>query len=210
MENLLKEIGLHHLRVSYLMMELAVHLEMDEYEQKKCFIAGSLHDIGKYIVDKKVLAKPTKLTQHEMDHIKTHVEFGFQNTAGMDHEIWLGICEHHENYNGTGYPMRIKSDAISQMGRMLRIVDAYDALRSKRAYKTALSYEKTIEIMEKESDYFDPFILSQFKIMTLNRGADEHYMHDMSVIEPSNIRKKNVEISDKANESSNERKHCSG
>lgn len=181
MENLLKTLGLHKLAVSCLMLDFAIHLGMSEADQKSCFIAGDQHDIGKYIVDKEILNKPTALTTDEMNQLKEHVEFGYINTSGLEHDVWRGVADHHENYDGTGYPNYLRGEEISPMGLKLRIVDMYCALRAKRPYKDAYSKNMALEQMEFEKKNFDPNLFKEFKVMLSNQIGDQYFNDKVSI-----------------------------
>lgn len=163
MKQYLKELGLHSLRVSYIMLDFSVFMGMSEETTKNCFAAGFYHDLGKLEVDHKIIIKPTELNEEEMSEIKKHVDYSSIGTSSLNHEAWLGVSEHHENFGGDGYPYRLKGDEISLIGRMMRIVDTFDALMTKRAYKEAFSYEETMATMEDEKKHFDPFLYAQFQ-----------------------------------------------
>lgn len=131
-----------------------------------------LHDIGKVGVPDKILLKPGKLTDEEYDYMKKHVmfgvdamqaEFGHKNVDEFIHTALHIIGYHHEKYDGSGYPYQLSGKDIPLEGRMMAIVDVYDALTSKRVYKDAISHEKSLEIMMLDSGkHFDPDLLEAF------------------------------------------------
>ncbi|MBI9013855.1 MAG: HD domain-containing protein [Clostridiales bacterium] len=168
-------LGRHKFNVAKLMMIFVHHLGLDIMYIKKAYLVGMLHDVGKSIIDFDILTKPEKLTSEEMETMKKHVEFGYENTAGYDSEVWRGVVEHHENFDGTGYPTMLSGDGISVLGRCARICDMYDALRSKRSYKSIMSHEAAIIEMEKDIHHLDLELFEQFKTMRQMRGTDEYY-----------------------------------
>ncbi len=178
----LKELGMHLHRVSCIMLDFAQYLGLDEVSQKQCFIAGTQHDLGKFIIDEDILNKPSALNEDEMMHLRQHVDFGYVNTAGYDHEVWAAVSEHHENYDGTGYPYRLKGNEISYFGRMLRIADSYDALRTKRAYKSSMDNKQAIEIMKSEKRFYDPFLFAKYEKMLISWDRDYYYCNSPHAI----------------------------
>lgn len=131
-----------------------------------------LHDIGKVGIEDRILLKPGKLTVEEFEIMKKHVEYGAEalrkNIEDYDYipytKTALHIIEdHHERFDGNGYPNGKKGDDISIEGRMMAIIDVYDALRSKRVYKDAYSHERSMAIIRAESGkHFDPVIVEAF------------------------------------------------
>lgn len=179
METYLKELGLHLLRVTFIMIDFAIFLELDEKNIKYAFEAGLFHDLGKLRIPKEIINKPEKLTFSEMEIMKQHVNYGEEYSSGLDTFSWLAISEHHEDFNGTGYPTGLKGKEISFLGRMLRIVDAYDAIRTKRAYKDSFNFDETISIMlteMMEKKKFDSDLLNKFIEFLKLRGIDYYYV----------------------------------
>jgi len=131
-----------------------------------------LHDIGKISVPDHILTKPGKLTPEEFEIMKTHTLRGYQiiqdsikeleepNYVRISSEIALS---HHERWDGTGYPNKLKGDDIPLSARIIAVADVYDALRMKRSYKDSYSKEKSIEIITEESGtHLDPEIVEAF------------------------------------------------
>ena len=129
-------------------------------------IAGLLHDVGKEKIPSAIINKPARLSPGEFEIIKTHPVHGYNiliNSADVSEDMRQGILNHHENYDGTGYPRGLSADKIGKMGQILAIVDVYDALVTKRSYKTAKTPAQAIEIMFTMSnkfnlDYFKSFL----------------------------------------------------
>ena len=129
-------------------------------------IGGLLHDIGKAKIDDKILKKPGRLTSQEFEIMKTHVEEGRKILDKIENipEIAKHIAyEHHERYDGSGYPAGLKGDKISKIGRMVAICDVYDALSSVRVYHNALIPHEALRKIFEWSDFqFDKVLVEKF------------------------------------------------
>jgi putative two-component system response regulator len=131
-----------------------------------------LHDIGKVGIPDSVLQKPGKLTPEEFDIMKQHTEIGANAIrATLEHapsahflQMALEIAlSHHEKFDGTGYPHGLSGQAIPLSGRIIALVDVYDALTTKRVYKPAFTHLKAREIiLEGRGKHFDPVIVDAF------------------------------------------------
>ena len=131
-----------------------------------------LHDIGKIAVPDYILLKPGKLTDEEFKEIEKHTTVGGDIIESLmqsgDEDGYLSICHqicrsHHERWDGTGYPDRLKGEDIPLPARILAIVDVYDALVNKRCYKEAFSHKKAMEIISDLSGkHFDPAVTEAF------------------------------------------------
>lgn len=131
-----------------------------------------LHDIGKVGIPDNILLKPGKLAPEEFEIMKKHVEFGVHALEYKYHDqIKLHFVDtalevisgHHERYDGTGYPKGLTGDEIPLPGRLMAIVDVYDALISKRVYKEAIPHEEAISyITAQRSKHFDPDLVDAF------------------------------------------------
>lgn len=134
--------------------------------------ASPLHDIGKVGIPDGILLKKGRLTESEFLIMKSHVEIGYETLkevhkkygANTFLEMGMDITKyHHEKWDGTGYPMGIKGEKIPLSGRIMAIVDVYDALRSKRIYKEAYSHAKSVKIIkEGRGKHFDPELVDIF------------------------------------------------
>ena len=127
--------------------------------------AGLLHDIGKIGIREDILNKPGKLTEEEYAIMKTHVENSvgiIRHLPSLDYVI-PAVISHHERYDGRGYPRGLAGENIPLMGRMLCVVDSFDAMVSKRSYKNAMSIDKALETLERERGrQFDPVLADLF------------------------------------------------
>ncbi len=173
------QLGQHKLNVAQLLMYFAYYLDLGLEHIKKGYLTGMLHDVGKSVIDIDILTKEDSLTFDEMETMKNHVTFGYENTAGYDDDVWKGVVEHHENFDGTGYPTSLKGDQISLIGRMARICDMYEALIAPRPYKGALSHQDAITIMKRDIRYLDSELFNKFEEMitlfNLDSLAEESY-----------------------------------
>lgn len=150
----------HSVSVCTLMIAFARGLEMSRAEIKEIAIGALLHDVGKAKVPDEILNKPAKLTDAEFDKMKSHVVQSIiilQNTPGITQAMLEVAGQHHERHDGTGYPNKLKGDAISPHGRMGAIVDVYDALTSVRVYKKGMTPTEALgKLLEWSKFHFDP------------------------------------------------------
>ncbi len=155
----------HNYRVVIYAIKLAQYMKIDNKSIRSLIKGAFLHDIGKIGIPDAILLKNKKLTQGEFEVIKTHTTKGVQLIKGNK---WLEdtqniILSHHERFDGSGYPNGLKGEQIPKIVRIFSIVDVFDALTSKRPYKEAYSYEKSIQILkEGKGSQFDPVILEDF------------------------------------------------
>jgi putative two-component system response regulator len=129
--------------------------------------AAPMHDIGKIGIPDKILLKPGKLNPEEWKIMKQHTIFGGKILEGADNGfLKMGeiiALSHHEKWDGSGYPKALKNDKIPLAGRIVAVVDVFDALTSKRPYKEAFSLKKSFDIIkEGRGNHFDPEIVDAF------------------------------------------------
>jgi putative nucleotidyltransferase with HDIG domain len=128
---------MHSVSVGTLMMTFCRAAGFDEARVREAGVGGLLHDIGKMTTPDAVLNKPGKLTDDEFSLMRNHVVASrdiLQSTAGITPIALSVAAEHHERYDGTGYPQKLKGEQISRVGQMAAIVDVYDAITSDRVY----------------------------------------------------------------------------
>ena len=127
-------------------------------------IGALLHDIGKIIVPTEVLNKPGKLSDEEWAIMKRHPEAGLELVADIDFpgDIRAIIRNHHERWDGTGYPDSLKGEQIPFAARILCVADVYDALTTTRSYRPGLTHARAAEIMRSSTGQFDPDLLETF------------------------------------------------
>ncbi len=159
------ETGLHVKRVaeySYLLAKLYGFEGLELIKQ-----AASMHDIGKVAIPDSILNKPDKLTPEEWDIMKTHCVLGFQMLSVSQRPLFKLAAtitlEHHEKWDGTGYPAGLKGEEISVEGRITAVADVFDALGAMRCYKPSKSLEEILAIFELEKGkHFDPDMITLF------------------------------------------------
>jgi putative two-component system response regulator len=128
--------------------------------------ASPMHDIGKIGIPDDILHCPGPLTLEQYELMKQHTIIGHNLLRGYEEPLLKASAEialtHHERYDGSGYPYGISGDEIPLFGRIVAIVDVWDALTQSRCYKPAFSIDKSTQIMEDQRHKFDPVILSKF------------------------------------------------
>ncbi|MFT2092894.1 HD-GYP domain-containing protein [Paraglaciecola sp. 2405UD69-4] len=155
----------HSLNVSILLAHFGTHLGLDENQVQELALSGFLHDIGKIKIPDKILHKPGRLTDPEMDIMRKHVVFGTKvlKDMGLPAPMITTISEHHERLDGLGYPLGLQGEQITQFGRMIAIVDTYDAITADRCYKPGMPSKKALQILLKDSpNKFDLALVKQF------------------------------------------------
>jgi putative nucleotidyltransferase with HDIG domain len=155
----------HNYRVAIYAVELARALKLPD-DQMRALIAGAfLHDVGKIGIPDSILLKPGNLDSNEFEVMKTHVEVGGHI---LQKSSWLAtarevVLNHHEKFNGSGYPQGLAGAAIPLSARIFAVVDMFDALTSRRPYKEAMSLQQSLEMLRKDSgDHFDPVLVDAF------------------------------------------------
>jgi len=162
-----KETGNHVKRVAEYSKLLASLYGLSEKDINILFIASPMHDIGKVGIADSLLNKPAKLTNEEYEIMKNHASLGFEILKNSKREVLQAAAivahEHHEKYDGTGYPRGLKGDSIHIFGRITAIADVFDALSYDRVYKPAWKIEEIIKLFEEEKGkHFDPDLIDLF------------------------------------------------
>lgn len=161
------DTGEHIARMSQYSKLLALEFGMGEQQAELLRQAAPMHDVGKIGIPDAILLKPGRLTPDEFDHMKQHAAIGAQILANssspllqLAHKLAL---EHHEKWDGSGYPNGLKGEQISVEGRIVAIADVFDALTSKRPYKEAWGVEEALEHMQAQAGkHFDPHLINLF------------------------------------------------
>ncbi len=162
-----KETGNHVKRVAEYSKILALKYGLSEQEAEMLKQASPMHDIGKVAIPDAILNKPAKFTPEEFEIMKTHSQLGYEMLCYSGRPLLkcasIVAYQHHEKYNGNGYPNGLKGEDIHIYGRITAIADVFDALGSDRCYKKAWEDERIFELFRSErGEHFDPRLVDIF------------------------------------------------
>jgi len=156
--------GSHSTRVAELGAWIAQRLGLDQEQVELTRLAGSLHDLGKLAIPEEILRKPGPLTPPERLVLERHTQIGHRmlESLGVD-PVADWVLHHHERWDGSGYPDRLRGDQIPLGARIIFVADAYDAMTSDRAYRGRLTPRAAVEELERcAGTQFDPTIVATF------------------------------------------------
>ncbi|MFH1395730.1 MAG: HD domain-containing phosphohydrolase [Candidatus Omnitrophota bacterium] len=187
--------GTHLVRIADYSAIIAEGMSLPKEEVHLVRLASPMHDIGKIILPDAILKKKGKLSDEEMALMRKHPEVGAEIFKNAKTEI-MRACRviaytHHEHFDGSGYPQGLKGEDIPVYGRIVALADCFDALTSKRSYKDAYSFDKSVSIISEEAGtHFDPAVVISFirnkdkikKIWESNRDI-EVFLENMGVVE---------------------------
>lgn len=182
-----EETGEHVRRISHYTATLAQCLGMGEEFADIIFHASPMHDVGKIGIPDHILLKAGAFLPQEWDVMKSHATLGWQMLkSGVSRYVKMGAdiaYTHHERWDGSGYPRALKGDAIPLAGRLMSICDQYDALRSKRPYKPALTHAQAMNVLINGDgrtlpQHFDPQVRDVF-IKNADTFADIYAQHSV-------------------------------
>jgi putative nucleotidyltransferase with HDIG domain len=169
----LTTVGCHHtqsyrhcLFVTGFAAAFAQHLGMREDDQRRLVRAALLHDVGKAFIPVAILDKPGRLTEEEMSEMRQHPRRGYDALAaqgGFPPEMLDVVLHHHEFLDGSGYPNGLRGNQISDIVRLITIVDIHTALVEKRAYRLAHTHAEAFTMMEQMGGKLDPHLLQAFR-----------------------------------------------
>lgn len=155
----------HSKRVSSICGQMGKHLNLSPSEIHKLKIAGAMHDIGKITIDEEVLYKKGKLTRREWIQVRNHAEAGYRilNSSDAFTKIADIVLQHHERWDGTGYPKGLKGEEILLSARVIAVVEAYDALTAFKTYRKQMTQDEAFsEILRCSGTQFDPEVVRVF------------------------------------------------
>ncbi len=161
------DTGEHLARMSEYAAIIARRLGFSEERVELLRVASTMHDVGKIGIPDNILLKPGSLTLEERALMQEHPEIGHSILADSEAELLrLGgvlALTHHERYDGSGYPRRLRGEAIPIEGRIVAVADVFDALTSDRVYRPAFTVDEALEIMTAErGKHFDPRVYDAF------------------------------------------------
>ena len=161
----------HNYRVTIISVKLAEILGLSKQKIQRLIKGAFLHDVGKIGIEDDILHKPGRLSEDEFAQMKNHVPYGVDIVTRAE---WIkeaaDIVEyHHEKYDGSGYGNGLKGDQIPDITRIFSIADVFDALTSRRPYKEAFSFKKTMEIIRSgKGNHFDPVYVDAFETIAFS------------------------------------------
>lgn len=155
----------HIQRVVMFARILAKELKLSKEETEILKYAAFIHDIGKFNIKKEILSKKTSLSEEEWEEMRKHPLYSVElmKATDMKKDIEPIILHHHERFDGTGYPDKLKGEEIPYLARVLTVIDSFDAMTSHRPYNRIMTYTEAIrELRENSGSQFDPKIVEAF------------------------------------------------
>jgi HD-GYP domain-containing protein (c-di-GMP phosphodiesterase class II) len=166
--------GLHSTRLAEWGLLVARSLGVSERDMYELEMGALLHDIGKVGVPDSILNKPDKLTPEEYEVVKRHPEFGWtviRKLRGLEQSS-LYVLHHHENFDGTGYPAKLKGHETPIGARIVSVIDAFDAMVSARPYRKGMPIPEALRrLHEVSGKQFDPAVVNSFTEFAQNEMA---------------------------------------
>lgn len=157
----------HTRRVTDYSLMIADEIEMPKEERKWLALSGILHDIGKIGIRDNILNKKEKLSKEEFIEMQKHTIYGAEIVEKIHSlkKVISGILYHHEKFDGTGYPFKMKKEEIPEFARIIAVADTFDAMTTDRPYRKGLSVDTAFKELEKHIEtQFDPKVVNAFKI----------------------------------------------
>jgi putative nucleotidyltransferase with HDIG domain len=157
--------GGHTRRVKEYSLAIGTRLGLNQNKLETLKLAAILHDIGKVGVRDNILLKEGELDPEEFESMKRHPKYGAEILSHIKSlsGVIEGVKSHHEKYDGSGYPEKLKGEDIPLLGRIILVADSFDAMTSDRSYRKALTFEIALVELERFSGiYFDPAVVEAF------------------------------------------------
>jgi HD-GYP domain-containing protein (c-di-GMP phosphodiesterase class II) len=162
----------HAVRVRDFALRIGERLKLSSEQMNLLKYAADAHDIGKMFIDASILYKPGRLNKAQRGQVEKHCELGVEavEPIHLPADIMQAILHHHEHYDGSGYPNKLKGEEIPLFARVVTIADMWDALNSDRPHRTGFSSVKALEIMNQSAAWFDPKLFAIF--LDIVRGTE--------------------------------------
>lgn len=159
----------HSMNVALICNVIGKWLHMEQDELNILTTCGLLHDIGKLKIPAEIITKPGKLTDEEYNIVKNHPMYGFEilQSKNLDERVKISALQHHERYNGKGYPLGISKDGIAYFSSIVAIADVYDAMTANRVYRKGICPFTVIEEFERSKENYEPRTLYLFMERTI-------------------------------------------
>jgi putative nucleotidyltransferase with HDIG domain len=168
------ETGGHAQRVSKIALDLARAMDLAEPQLKALKFGGLLHDVGKLTTPDSILCKPTGLTANEWAIMREHPSTGASMLRALDfpEPVWLIVEQHHERFDGEGYPYGLRGQQITLEARIFAVADTFDAITADRCYREGAAPAVALhEIASWAGQQFDPVVVEAFiKLMRPNQS----------------------------------------
>ena len=173
--------GRHCKSVLVLALEVAERLGVEGSERRNLEFAALLHDVGKISVPKEIVNKPGKLTEQEWEIIKAHTIEGqriLERVGGFMREVGLVVRSHHERWDGAGYPDRLAGEEIPEGARIIAACDTWNAMRTDRSYRRALSHEVAMaELLAASGTQLDPHVVEALVAVIVEGEVSGEELH---------------------------------
>lgn len=159
----------HSMNVALICNVIGNWLRMNEDDLNVLVTCGLLHDIGKLKIPSEIITKPGKLTAEEYELVKKHPAYGYEilKDKNLDDRIKLAALQHHERFDGSGYPLGLSRSEIGYFSSIVAVADVYDAMTANRCYRKGICPFTVIEMMEREKDLYEPSVLLLFMERTI-------------------------------------------
>ena len=168
----------HSMNVALICNVLGKWLHLSENDLNVLTTAGLLHDIGKLKIPEEIIKKPDKLTDYEFEQIQNHPQYGYDilRSKRLDSRVKLAALQHHERFDGKGYPNHLAGHDIDYIASIVAIADVYDAMTSDRCYRKGICPFPVLEELERTKDRYEPSALYTFMEHTVEAYINTEVM----------------------------------